>query len=206
MLEQKLYERNDTDFIRSLIHGRGWAKLVSAVPGSGPVVTHLPVILAPGLGDATVLGHLAREDAELHELGRHESVIVFEGPHGYISPSFYKDGPFVPTWNFVVAHLHGTPEILDAEQAYETLRATVDHFEAQRPEPWSLDTVEQYAQRIAPGVTAFRLSPTRIVGKAKLSQDKPEEIVERVIQALGDDGDVHGNPELADAMRSAARS
>jgi transcriptional regulator len=203
MLEQKLYERNDIDFLRSLIHGHGWARLVTAVPGSGPVVSHLPVLLDPRYADATVLGHLARQDAEIHELGRHQTVLIFEGPHGYIPPSFYKQGQYVPTWNFVVAHLHGVPEVLDAKQSFETLRATVDHFEAQRPEPWSLDTVEEYAQRIASGVTAFRLSPTRIVGKAKLSQDKPYEVVERVISALGDDGDVHGNPELAEAMRFA---
>jgi transcriptional regulator len=203
MLEQKLYARDDIDFIRSLIHDHGWARLVTALPGSGPVVSHLPVILDPLHADATVLGHLAREDAELHELGRHEGVLIFEGPHGYISPSLYQHGPYVPTWNFMVAHLHGTPEALDAEQAFDTLRATVDHFESRRPEPWSLDTVEEYAQRIAPGVTAFRLSPTRIVGKAKLGQDKPHEVAERVIQALQDDGDVHRNPELAEAMRSA---
>jgi len=204
MLEQKLYERSDIDFTRSLIHGHGWAKLITAVPGSGPVVSHLPVILDPRHADTTVLGHLARQDAELHELGRHKCILVFEGPHGYISPSFYNHGPYVPTWNFVTAHLHGTPELLDADQAFETLRATVDHFESQRPEPWSLDTVEHYAQRIAPGVTAFRLSPTRIAGKAKLSQEKPYEVVESVIRALDHDH-VHGNPALADAMRTALR-
>ncbi|MEY9845537.1 FMN-binding negative transcriptional regulator [Streptacidiphilus sp. MAP5-3] len=203
MLEQPLYALTDPDELRSLIAGRGWATLVSAVPDGAPVVSHVPVILDPDRDDATVLGHLAREDAELHELGRHRTVLVFEGPNGYISPSFYESGPYVPTWNFVVAHLHGTPEILSPDETYEVLDRTVDHFEAARPTPWRLPEVEEYARRIAPGTTGFRLTPSRVVAKAKLSQDKPHETAQNVVNALRRDEDVHRNPALAEAMSKA---
>ncbi|MYV49717.1 FMN-binding negative transcriptional regulator [Streptomyces sp. SID2888] len=205
MLEQTLYAHDEINAVRCLIRDHAWATLVSSVPRSGIIVSHLPVILDPERADVTVLGHLARTDAELHQLGEHDTVLVIEGPNGYISPSVYQHGPYVPTWNFVVAHIHGRPEPLGPEDAYGVLEATVDHFESQRPKPWSLHTVEEYARHIAPDVTAFRLNPTRIVGKAKLSQEKPPEVALRVIAALDSGDDAHRNPELADAMRRILR-
>jgi transcriptional regulator len=205
MLEQPVYTVG-TDEVRELIARRGWATLVSG--GAQPVVSHLPILLesppespSESPDEVSVLGHLAKADAELHELGQHDVVLIIEGPNGYISPTFYQAGPYVSTWNFVVAHLHGRPEVLDADDTWTVLAKTVEHFESFRPQPWQLDTVDDFARSIAPRTTGFRLSPTRVVGKAKLSQDKPAEVVERVITALETDP-VHGHAILASAMRA----
>lgn len=197
-----MYAIDDPRVLRELVAAHGWAILVSVSDGGKPVVSHLPVIPDPASPGPAVLGHLAREDAEEHGLGRRPVVIVVEGPEGYVSPTLYRAGPYVPTWNFVVLHLHGTPQVLSPEETYRVLSDTVDHFEAGRPEPFRLGSVEEYAHRIAPAVTGFRLVPDRAVGKAKLSQEKPAEIVERVIEAL-DGGGAYGNPALAGAMRAA---
>jgi transcriptional regulator len=199
MLEQPLYALEEQASVADLIARHGWVTLVTGAT-AGPVVSHLPVIPDPAGDGLSVLGHLARPDADAHELGEHDVVVIVQGPHGYVSPTFYEAGPYVPTWNFVVAHLHGRPELLTAEETYDVLSATVDHFEAARPQPWRMASAAGYAQRIAPGTTGFRLVPSRVVGKAKLSQDKPAEIVGRVIRALETDP-VHGDAALAAAMR-----
>ncbi|MFD4526516.1 FMN-binding negative transcriptional regulator [Streptomyces sp. NPDC058470] len=149
------------------------------------------------------LGHLARTDAEEHELGSHEVVVVLQGPHGYISPRWYEETPHVPTWNFTVLHVHGRPEVLDPADTYDVLSATVDHFEDHFPEPWRLARVETYAHRIA-AATGFRLSATKVTAKAKLSQDESEDIVLRLADALDSDWPYAG-PELARAMRDTRR-
>lgn len=200
MLEQEIFMFDDRDGLRALIDEYAWVTLVSGTADRGPVVSHLPVILDPASDDLTVLGHLPRADAEQHELGDHEAVIIVAGPNGYVSPALYGAGPYLPTWNFVVAHLHGRPEPLGAEETFGILERTVERFEARRPHPWRLDTVEQHARSIAPYATGFRLRPTRVAGKRKLSQDKPADVVQRVIHGL--DGDhPHRNPRLANAMR-----
>ncbi|CAG6391200.1 FMN-binding negative transcriptional regulator [Streptomyces cocklensis] len=202
MLEQPIYALTEPARIRELVAGHGWATLVSATDTGGPVVSHLPVIPDPE-GDAedlAIVGHLAKADAELHELGAHDAVVIVQGPGGYISPGHYRAGPYVPTWNFVVAHLHGRPTVLDGAETYRVLQHTVEHFEAARPEPWRLETVEDYAREIAPYTTGFRLRPTRVVGKHKLSQDKPQEVALRVADALAGGGP-QGDAELAAAMR-----
>lgn len=197
MLTQPIYEMSDPGYLRAVIASHGWATLVSA-PGGDLAVSHLPVVPDPRASGATVLGHLARQDAEAHELGAHEVVLIVQGPHGYVSPRMYAAGPYVPTWNFVVAHLHGRPEVLNVPDTYELLSATVDHFEAGRPDPFALAEVAEYARSIAAGVTGFRLAPSRVVGKVKASQDKPTEVAERVIRALRTE-----NPGLAEVMTAA---
>lgn len=204
MLEQPEYAWKGTDAdLRALVAAHPWVTMVSST-SSGLTVSHLPILPDPphGAGPLDVVGHLARDDAEQHELGSCDVVIIVQGPHGYISASWYVGGPYVPTWNYVVAHLHGRPSILTAADTRAVLDRTVDHFESARPEPFRLDHVAAYAARIAPHVTGFRLRPSRLVTKAKLSQDKPATDVAAVLTALDTPDDVHHNPTLARAMRA----
>jgi transcriptional regulator len=150
----------------------------------------------------TVLSHLGRPDELLHQVdGTREHLLIVEGPYGYVSPGWYGYAPAVPTWNYVAVHLYGTLELLDAEESYAVMGATVDRYEAPMPEPVRMPDVEGYARRIAPGAVGFRLRVTRFQGKAKLSQDKPREVVERVVEALGTDPH-YANPALAAQMRA----
>lgn len=200
MLEQRTFAMTDVAELRAVIGQYGWATMVTAPPDRDLVVSHLPIVASTSSDDLVILGHLARADAALHELGQHHTVLVVQGPHGYVSPTFYTGGPYVPTWNFVVVHLHGKPELLDGDETYTLLERTVDHFERCVSSSWRLDRVAAYAHRIAGGVTGFRLVPDRVVGKAKLSQDKPAEDVRSVVTALED-----VNPKLATAMRRVSR-
>ncbi|MGW2289686.1 FMN-binding negative transcriptional regulator [Streptomyces phaeochromogenes] len=204
MLEQEIFRVDDPGRIRDLARAHPWATLISHTPDRGLVVSHLPVLVDDSRQDTTLLGHLARTDAGKHELGSHEVVVVIQGPHGYISPSWYGETPHVPTWNFTVLHVHGRPEVLDPTDTYDVLSATVDHFEDRLPEPWRLARVESYAHRIAAAVTGFRLPATKVTAKAKLSQDEREEIVLRLAGAL-ESGRPYAVPELARAMRDIRR-
>jgi transcriptional regulator len=160
----------------------------------------VPVLLEEGPG-LSVVGHLGRPDDVLPALGTHEVLLVVAGPHGYVSPGWYGYSPALPTWNYVAAHLYGTPEVLGPEETYRVLSDTVDHFERVRDEPVRLEPIEDHAHRVARGAVGFRLRVTRVQAKAKLSQDKPAEVVDRVIAALGSDP-AYANPALAERMRA----
>ncbi|MBD3780030.1 MAG: FMN-binding negative transcriptional regulator [Micrococcales bacterium] len=150
----------------------------------------------------SVLSHLGRPDELLHDVdGTREHLLVVEGPYGYVSPGWYGYAPAVPTWNYVAVHLYGTLELLGPEESYAVMGATVDRYEAPMPDPVRMPDVEGYARRIAPGAVGFRMRVTRWQGKAKLSQDKPREVAERVATALEDDPH-YANPGLAAAMRA----
>jgi transcriptional regulator len=93
------------------------------------------------------------------------------------------------------------PELLEGQEAFSVLALTVEHFEAARDDPWTLQGSSlDYAHRIAPGTVRFRLRSVTVRAKAKLSQDKPREIEERVVAALEEPGP-YANPALASEMR-----
>ncbi len=112
MRQNPSFVLGDIPELRRLIEQNPWVTLVSDT-ADGLVASHYAVLLDPDRDDLTILGHVGRPDDVIHELGAHDLLVIVQGPHGYISPGWYDDKPAVPTWNFVVAHLSGTPEILE---------------------------------------------------------------------------------------------
>jgi transcriptional regulator len=189
--------------VKRLIREHPWMTIVSNTDASGLVASHYPVLLDEQDPGIVLLTHVGRPDEELHELGRHEVMVIVQGPHGYISPGWYDASPAVPTWNFVTAHLHGTPELLDADENLKVLETLVDHFEDRLPEPRRMRGTPEnsdYADRTASGTVGLRIPITRFVAKNKMSQNKPAETVDRIIDEL-EGGGPYANPALAAEMR-----
>ncbi len=194
----------DVDEVRRLVTENPWATIVSHT-AAGLVASHYPVLLdttAGGDDEIVLVSHVGRPDEVAHELGQHEVLVVFQGPHGYVSPAWYPPEQFVPTWNHVTAHCWGTPEILSDDENFRVLGELVDHFEQRMPEPVSLDVDQETARRIALGTVGIRIRVTRFDARAKLSQNKAPEVVERIIAGLRGDGP-YASPALADEMARA---
>ncbi len=197
-----VYAQDDVAAVRALVRENPWATIVTHVPGRGLVASHYPVLLEEDAEGISIVSHVGRPDERLHELGAHESMVVVYGPQGYVSPSWYGISPAVPTWNFAVAHLYGTAEILSDDENLRVLERLVSHFESALPEPYLMNrTLENadYAARIVHGTVGFRLRAERFEAKEKMSQDKPDEVVERIIEALRRPGP-YANGPLADRM------
>jgi len=187
------------DEVKRLIRENPWATIVSHT-AVGLVASHYPVILEEDAEGISIVCHVGRPDEKLHELGEHEVLVIIQGPHGYISPGWYDEGDFVPTWNHVTAHLYGTPELLSDEENFTVLGRLVDTFEDRMPEPVHLDVDEDAARRIARGTVGLRLRVTRFDARLKLSQNKSPEVVDRIITEL-QAGEHYSSPGLAREMR-----
>lgn len=195
------YVLTDPDEVKRLIRENPWATIVSHT-ANGLVASHYPVLLDEAADGLVLLSHVGRPDDELHELGRHEVLVIIQGPHGYISPGWYAPGDIVPTWNHVTAHLYGVPQILDADENFRVLSELVDHFEDAMPHPVSLSQDEEGARRIARGTVGIRIPVTRFDARLKLSQNKAPEVVDRIIDEL-QAGETYAEPGLAREMRRA---
>jgi transcriptional regulator len=193
----------DPQEIKRLIRENPWGTFVAST-SAGLTASHYPIVLDETREEISVLSHVGRPDETILELGSgNELMLIVQGPHGYISPGWYDAKPAVPTWNFVVAHLTGVPEILSDEDNLRVLGELVDHFEDRMPEPRRMNgTLEnaEYAQRISSGTVGLRLTPTRITAKSKLSQNRPDETVDVIIDQLEGDGP-YAQPALAAEMR-----
>ncbi len=200
MIHTSDYELRDAARVRDLVREHGWATLVTHTDG-GLVASHVPVLLED-TEELSILSHLGRPDEVQHQLdGTRESLLIVEGPYGYVPPGWYGYAPAIPTWNYVAVHLHGVAELLGPEESYAVMGATVDRYEAVMPEPVRMPDVEGYARPVARGAVGFRLRVTRWQGKSKLSQDKPRAVAERVVRAL--EADPHyASPALAEEMRA----
>ncbi len=200
MRKTPAYTTEDATVIKRLIRENPWLSYVSNT-STGMVASHYATLLEEDADGISIVSHFGRPDEKLHELGEHEMLVIVQGPHGYISPGWYAEGDFIPTWNHVTAHLYGTPEILSPEENFAVLQRLVDHFEQRMPHPVSLDLDEQYARRVATGTVGLRIRVTRVDARLKLSQNKSPEVRETIIRALDGDGP-YSHPGLAAEMRA----
>ena len=187
MRQNPSFTLTDRAEIERIIRENPWATFVSNA-STGLVASHYPVILDDTREELSIVSHVGRPDEQLHELGEHELLVILQGPHGYISSSWYDADPAVPTWNFVAVHLSGVPELLSPEENLQVLEKLVDHFERELPEPRQMRGTledERYAERISSGTVGLRLTPTKIVAKQKMSQNRPDHIVDSIMAELG---------------------
>ena len=187
----------DPGEVRRLIQQHPWATFVSPARG-GLVASHYPVLLdpiAPASDDISIVSHFGRPDEVLHELGQHQILVIIQGPHDYISPTWYPPGELVPTWNHVTAHLYGTPEILTDDENYAMLGLLTEHFERHHPGGRSLTEDEPGTRRQARGTVGLRMRVDRFDARAKLSQNKPAPVQQHIAARLAEH-----NPALAAEM------
>jgi transcriptional regulator len=169
------FQIDDLDQLKAVMRDYGFATLISTVNGA-PFATHLPLLVreSPLSPYGTLVGHLARANPHWrHFTADCEALVIFQGPHSYISPSWYQATPAVPTWNYVTVHAYGTPQIRDdAAWLSAQLQELIDTYEATQPEPWSGVLPPEYRHRLTQAIVGFELPITRLEGKFKLGQNR----------------------------------
>lgn len=165
-----------------IIEQNGFATLISQHQGQ-PFATHLPLSLDPN--KQYLQGHFARPNPQWEDIENQEVLAIFQGPHCYISPSWYETPTAVPTWNYVSVHVYGQVELVDdTNEVMDSLQKLILKYEEQGS-TYQLDQVDaSYIAGLSKGIQGFRIRITSIEGKAKLSQNHPVERQELVIQQL----------------------
>jgi transcriptional regulator len=173
----------------ALIDACDFGVVVSQGP-EGLFATHIPLMLKRDEGAfGTLYGHLARSNPHVGLLGS-AALVIFSGPHAYVSPSWFSDRSMnVPTWNYSAVHCTGVPQATGGDQLAH-LRQMAERYESARPNGWSVDELKADMRESLPrGIVTFRMEIARIEGKAKLSQNKPRAERERIIEGLKADGE-----------------
>jgi transcriptional regulator len=197
MRHNPVHATTDPDAVRDLVRANPWATIVSSAD-DGLVASHYPVLLDEASEELALLTHVGRPDEKVHGFGDTEVLVIVQGLHGYVSPSWYgPDATRAPTWNFSVAHCHGVPEVLGAGKNLATLTRLVERFEREVEEPLYLD--QEWGAQIAKGTVGLRIPVTRFTCKRKLSQDKDDVSRRQVIAKLREPGP-YEHPALADEM------
>ena len=185
------FEATDPALLIELMRRFSFATLVTMHEGR-PLASHLPFLVYPDAGDrGCLVAHMARANEQWRDFASGaEALVIFQGDHTYITPSWYTVHPSVPTWNYMVVHAHGVPKVIaDDEQVREVLGALVDTHEAAFEAPWPMNLPDQYMRKMMRGIVAFEIPISRLEGKFKLSQNRSAIDRQRVIDALDAGGD-----------------
>lgn len=192
------FASDDAAAIARLIDEHPFATLITA--GSGePQVSHLPLLhQSEPAPNGSLIGHVARANPHWRHLGSGASLAIFHGPHAYVSPSWYAEPSVqVPTWNYVVVHVHGHAAIeADSTATLATLQKMIGRFEGGRAAPWRLQLEGARLDAMVGAIVAFRIAIARVDAKFKLSQNKEKTDRRLVAAALRGEA-------LADATATA---
>lgn len=193
---------DDLETLHDFIQAHSFGVLTS-VQNKTPVASHLPLLLERNSSDrGTLVGHMARANPQWQTAADTEVLIVFHGPHAYISPSWFGDKNVVPTWNYVAVHVYGTLKIEnDPHELHDIVRRYVNSYEATMPTPWELESAEDsFVTPLVEAIVGFRITIDRIEGKSKLNQNHSAARQQNVVNGLRQ-RDSPGDVEIADLMQ-----
>ena len=185
------FRETDRKALHQLMRQNSFATLIT-INGGAPLASHLPILLDSDRGDyGTLSGHMARANPQWRDFsdGR-EALAIFQGPHAYVSPSWYETHPSVPTWNYAVIHAYGTARLIDdRSELRKLLQASVQFYESGFEKPWAFELPEKFVEKMMDMIVGFEIPISRIEGKFKLSQNRPPADRRRVERTLGESAD-----------------
>lgn len=175
---------DDRKFLHDFMDEFSFVELVTASPEIR--ITHIPVILDRGAGAyGTVYGHISRQNPQSATFdGKHSAVIVFRGPHSYISPTWYVKTDVVPTWNFAVVHASGKLRPVEKKPLHDLLARLIRKFESRESSYDFSKLAETYTSGLMTGIIGFELEIERLEGKFKLGQERSDTDKEGVLRNL----------------------
>jgi len=179
------FKETDPERITALIEGNPFGMLVTA-PEGAPFVSHLPFLFERSVNSqGRLLGHMARANPQWQHFSSSSEVLtIFQGPHAYVSPSWYAS-PAVPTWNYAVVHLRGIPRLIEGESELAALVEQLTRVhEAHMSSPWKPDLAGELRSKLLNMIVGFEIEITGIQGKFKLSQNRSLEDRQRVVKKL----------------------
>ena len=187
------FKIEDSAELFGLMRQNSFATLLTAA--SSLTATHLPFHVDDSLGAlGTLTAHMAKANPQWEEFSTDdEALVIFQGPHAYVSPSMYASANMVPTWNYAVVHAYGRPEIVSENELLEILKVAVTDYETGRECPWAMETLsDDFISKLSRAIVGFKIEITRIEGKYKMSQNRSKTDQLSVIEGLQQAG---GAPE-----------
>jgi transcriptional regulator len=137
--------------------------------------THLPLVVKDEGEHGLIEGHFAAANPHWRALAGRETLVVFPGPHTYVSPTLYTEPLSVPTWNYIAIHAYGTLSLVEDNPGKEALLTSL----IAQNDPAYLDRwhslPDGYRRTMLAGIMGFRISIAHIEGKFKLSQNRAAE-------------------------------
>lgn len=179
------FKETNPERLAALLRDYPFGMLVTVRAGL-PFVSHIPFLYERRQdGTQALRGHVAKANPQWHDLAENQTaLVVFQGPHAYVSPRWYET-PGVPTWNYAVVHVYGKARLLHEAAALEKLLAELTTvYESTQPAPWQPELSGERREKLLGMIVGFEIEIQEIQGKFKLSQNRSENDRQNVIEQL----------------------
>jgi transcriptional regulator len=187
---------NDSREVLDFIQQNGFAALVSTVGGK-PWATHLPLVLSKD--GSELAGHVSRGNKAWKNFSDAEVLCIFQGPHTYISSSWY-DHENVPTWNYMAVHVYGTVKIMEGEELLASLKELTNKYEMHSQKPVTVEGMSKsYVEKEMRGIVGVTIKIINIEASFKLSQNRDDKNHAEIMRQLKERGD-SSSAEVATEM------
>jgi len=191
----------DEPQILAFIRQNAFGTLVAQVD-QRPHGTHLPFVLDKNSdGKAVLTGHIARANPQWKSIpDQSEVLVMFQGPHAYISSSWYNHEN-VPTWNYLAVHVYGKIRIIEGEELLDHLKTLVNTHEEGRPNRVTVERMsDNYLQGQIRALVGFEIVITEVHASAKLSQNRDETNYDNIVAQLSN-SDLDLDKKIASEMK-----
>jgi transcriptional regulator len=185
------YQEKDEHKLIEFMEANNFALIINSF-NNVPIATHLPFVIEKRENKIFLVSHMARANPQWETFTKDEILVVFQGPHAYVSPKHYEKQQNVPTWNYIAVHAYGKPRIINEPQEVVSLmERTINTFEKDFFKQWK-DLSSEYVNGMLKAIVAFEIEVTKLEGKFKLSQNKTKTEQQNIINSLekSEDNDI----------------
>ncbi len=185
MYVPKLFAVDDVPQLHEFMEEFNFATIVTQHDGE-LTASHIPFLLdRSGEPYGVLRAHIAIRNPQIKDLqSGSQALVIFQGPHTYVSPSWYVNPHNVPTWNYTVVHAYGVPRIGNKAAMIALLKDLTAKHEGSFEQPWEFDPNAEWVQKLLMDIVAFEIKIEKLEGKFKLNQNRKPEDREAVIQTL----------------------
>lgn len=182
------YKETDFDTLFAFMKSHSFAILVSS--GNNLQATHLPFVIEKREEKIYLVSHQAKVNPQWQQFNSsNELLVIFQGPHGYVSPTHYEKKQNVPTWNYIAVHAYGKATIIESSTAViNVLEKMIMTYEPHYYKQWQ-ELSQEYINGMIQGITAFEIEVTKLEGQYKLSQNKTQNEKQAIIVTFDNTND-----------------
>ena len=196
----KTYKNENLSEVKQFIENNSFGILVSSSDGKS-IATHIPLELSKNeFGKDILQAHVAKANPHWHHFKDNTEVLaIFNGPHAYVSSSWYNFEE-VPTWNYIAVHVYGIIKIIEKEALYKSLKQLVDKYETASKKPIKIEELSKKTMRQMHGIVGFEIEITDFQAAYKLSQSRDDKNHKNIIVEL-ENSKKAADKNMANAMK-----
>lgn len=177
------YKEEDESKLLKFMNTYNFATLISTQNGI-PIATHLPFLIEKRGEKLFLVSHMAKANPQWQTFSNSKLLVIFQGPHAYVSPSHYEKQKNVPTWNYIAVHAYGDAKIIDTDDnLIRLMENTIQQFEKEFYSQWK-SLPPNYVDGMLKAIVGFEIEVDKLEGKFKLSQNKTKDEQQNIINTF----------------------